>query len=48
MQMSNDTTATARRKPQLSGTDRIATASFVIILVLTNLWFFTQAMSYVR
>lgn len=46
--MSNATTATARRKPQPSGSDRIANAAFLIILILTNLWFFTQAMSYVR
>jgi hypothetical protein len=46
--MSNDTTATARRKPQLTGNDRIANAAFLIILVLTNLWFFTQVVGYVR
>lgn len=46
--MSKDTTATAHRQPQVSGTDWIANAAFLIILVITNLWFFTQAMSYVQ
>jgi hypothetical protein len=41
-------TATAAKKSALSANDRIAFAGLLILIVVSNVWFFSQALTYVH